>query len=314
MTAQDSARKSEFAGQDKNPSHILPHKLTMDSKIRFHCHPGVSCFTECCGHINIILTPFDIIGLRKRIGIDSDEFLLRYTKPVYIQKTDMPGVQIHLTKEGRCPFVTEEGCLIYSDRPSACRYYPVGMADFHEGTQEEQDTEKFFFLVKEDYCKGHEEDKVWTIREWLADQELEKRDELNKGWMELVMRRKSFGYQATLSEQAQKMFFMATTNMEQFRDFIFNSSFLHTYVVAEETLEKIKEDDIALLQFSYLYLASSLFGTNDLKIREQKVKERTREMAAKRGNAEENAKKVYDELQRDKEMMQKRLAEKNKAV
>jgi Fe-S-cluster containining protein len=312
MTEKNSANKSGFPGQDKNPSHIVPQKLTLDSKIQFRCHPGVSCFTECCGHINIILTPFDIICLRQRIGIDSDEFLLRYTKPVYIQKTDMPGVQIHLTAEGRCPFVTKEGCLVYSDRPSACRYYPVGMADFHEGTQEEQDTEKFFFLVKEDYCKGHEENKTWTIREWLADQELDKRDELNKGWMELVMRRKSFGHQATLSEQAKKMFFMATTNMEKFRAFIFNSSFLATYEVEQETLDKIKEDDIALLKFSYLYLASSLFGTDDLKIKEEKIKARAKEVEAKRGDIEERAKKVYEELQRDKEMMQKRLDEKNK--
>ncbi|NOX25970.1 MAG: YkgJ family cysteine cluster protein, partial [Deltaproteobacteria bacterium] len=66
--------------------------------------------------------------------------------------------------------------------------------------------------------------------------------------------------------------------------------------------------------FSYLYLASSLFGTDDLKIKEQKIKARVKEVEAKRGNAEENAKKLYDELQQDKEMMRKRLAEKNKTV
>ncbi len=312
MTNKNSDTKTSSSGQDNNPSHIMPRKLTLDSNIKFRCHPGVSCFTECCGHIDIILTPLDILRLRKRIGIDSDEFILRYTKPIFIQKTDMPGVQIHLTKEGRCPFVTEEGCLVYSDRPSACRYYPVGMADFHEGTQEEQENEKFFFLVKEDYCKGHDEDKEWTVREWRADQELDERDDLNKGWMELVMRRKSFGYQATLSEQAQKMFFMATTNLEKFRDFIFKSTFLDIYDVDKKTLAEIKEDDIALLKFSYLYLASSLFGTSDLKIKNEKVKKRAEEVKAKQGDAEENAKKLYEQLQKDKEMMEKRLAEKNK--
>jgi len=312
MTDKKADNTTNFSSQEKNPSNILPKKLTLDSKIQFRCHPGVSCFTECCGHIDIILTPFDILCLRKRIGIDADEFILRYTKPTFIQKTDMPGVQIHLTKEGRCPFVTEEGCLVYTDRPSACRYYPVGMADFHEGSQEDQETEKFFFMVKEDYCKGHLEDKVWTVREWRADQELDERDELNKGWMELVMRRKSFGYQATLSEQAQKMFFMATTNLDKFRSFLFNSSFLDTYEVDQETLNQIKEDDIALLKFSYLYLASSLFGTNDLKIKNKKIRQRAEAIKAKQGDAEEDARKLYEQLQEDKTMMQKRLDEKNK--
>jgi len=312
MTDKKADNTTNFSSQEKNPSNILPKKLTLDSKIQFRCHPGVSCFTECCGHIDIILTPFDILCLRKRIGIDADEFILRYTKPTFIQKTDMPGVQIHLTKEGRCPFVTEEGCLVYTDRPSACRYYPVGMADFHEGSQEDQETEKFFFMVKEDYCKGHLEDKVWTVREWQADQELDERDELNKGWMELVMRRKSFGYQATLSEQAQKMFFMATTNLDKFRSFLFNSSFLDTYEVDQETLNQIKEDDIALLKFSYLYLASSLFGTNDLKIKNKKIRQRAEAIKAKQGDAEEDARKLYEQLQEDKTMMQKRLDEKNK--
>ena len=312
MTDKKADNTTNFSSQEKNPSNILPKKLTLDSKIQFRCHPGVSCFTECCGHIDIILTPFDILCLRKRIGIDADEFILRYTKPTFIQKTDMPGVQIHLTKEGRCPFVTEEGCLVYTDRPSACRYYPVGMADFHEGSQKDQETEQFFFMVKEDYCKGHLEDKVWTVREWRADQELDERDELNKGWMELVMRRKSFGYQATLSEQAQKMFFMATTNLDKFRSFLFNSSFLDTYEVDQETLNQIKEDDIALLKFSYLYLASSLFGTNDLKIKNNKIRQRAEAIKAKQGDAEEDARKLYEQLQEDKTMMQKRLDEKNK--
>ena len=305
---------ASMPGFDKNPSNILPKKLTMGSKIQFRCHPGVSCFTSCCGHINIVLTPYDILCLRKRIGIDSDEFLLRYTKPVYLEKTDMPGVQIHLTEEGRCPFVTDEGCLVYSDRPSACRYYPVGMANFHErGDDEEQGSERFFFLVKEDYCKGHEEDKVWTIEEWRKDQGLDIRDDLNRGWMELVMRRKSFGFQATLSEQAKKMFFMASTNLEKFREFVFESSFLDIYEVDEKTLKEIKEDDIALLRFSYKYLASSIFGTTDLTIRAEKIKEKQKELKKKQKEAAKRAEQTYQELKKERDALKRQIEEEKKA-
>ena len=267
-------KEKSIFGKEKNPSNILPAKYTLNSKIQFRCHPGVTCFTDCCGNIKIVLTPYDILQMRKRLNMDAAEFLHTYTEPTYLEKTDFPGVMIKLTEEGRCPFIKSktEGCMIYSDRPTACRYYPVGMANFHEGAQEEQSSEQFYFVVKEPHCKGFEEEKVWTIREWREDQGVDRRDELNKGWMELVMRRKSFGYQATLSEQAKRMFFMASTDLDQFRSFIFDSSFLQTYDVDPETLEKIREDDVELLLFSYRLLASMLFGTNDVKVKPEVLK------------------------------------------
>jgi len=267
-------KEKSLFGKDKNPSNILPAKYTLESQIRFRCHPGVSCFTECCGNIKIVLTPYDILQMRKRLDMEAAEFLHVYTEPTYLEKTDFPGVMIKLTEEGRCPFIKSktEGCRIYSDRPTACRYYPVGMANFHEGAQEGKTSEEFYFVVKEAHCKGFEEDKTWTIKEWREDQGVDLRDKMNKGWMELVMRRKSFGYQATLSEQAKRMFFMASTDLDQFRSFVFDSSFLQTYDVDQETLERIKEDEVELLLFSYKVLASMLFGTDDVKVKPEVLK------------------------------------------
>jgi len=300
-------KEKSLFGYDKNPSNVLPTKFTLDSKIKFRCHPGVSCFTACCGNIDIILTPFDILRLRKYLNLPASEFLLRFTTPMFIEKTDMPGVKIHLDENGRCPFVTDEGCTIYPARPSACRYYPVGMANFHEGGQEGVDSEQFFFLVKEPHCKGHEEDKTWTVREWRADQGVDLCDEMNREWLELVMRRKSFGFQASLSEHAKKIFFMVSTDLDKFREFIFASSFLDIYEIDQETLDKIKEDDIALLRFSYKYLASSLFGTKDLKIKEEKIKAKAAEIKNKQGSSEEEAIRTYEELKAERDRM---LAEK----
>jgi len=59
---------------DTNPSNIEPQKLTLDSRFRFRCHPGVSCFTACCGNINIILTPYDILRIRRFLEISAERF------------------------------------------------------------------------------------------------------------------------------------------------------------------------------------------------------------------------------------------------
>jgi Fe-S-cluster containining protein len=281
MSDSDFSKNKTIFGKDKNPSNILPEKYTLDSKIKFRCHPGVSCFTQCCGNIRIILTPYDILALRKRLDLSAADFLHQYTVPTYLEKTDLPGVQIKLNEDDmRCPFLisSSKGCRVYTDRPTTCRYYPVGMANFHEGAQEGQDAEEFYFVVKEPHCKGFEEDTTWTIRGWRENQGVDVRDQMNKAWMEIVMRRKSFGFQATLSDQAKRMFFMASTDLDQFRKFVLESSFLDTYVVDKETLAKIKSDDVELMHFAVKYLASSLFGTQDIKMKPEKIKAKVEEV------------------------------------
>ena len=314
MSNEDNKVKEKMLfGKEKNPSSIEPKKLTLDSHIKFRCHPGVSCFTACCGGIKIVLTPYDILQLTKRLGIPAHEFLHQYTLPTYLEKTDMPGVMIKLREDdNKCPFVTPEGCTVYTDRPTACRYYPVGMADFHEGGSRDADgkentaaEEKFFFTVREDHCKGFEEDKEWTVREWREDQGVDVRDEMNKEWLRLVMRRKSFGLQATLSEQAKRMFFMASTDLATFRRFIFESSFLDTYVLDDETIQKIKEDDVELMLFSFKYLAATLFGAEALDMNEEKVKEKVAQMKVEQDEAVLKSVKDYEELKASTEKEKK---------
>ncbi len=304
MLESETIQSSTLKSTDKNPSNIMPEKLTLDSKLQFDCHPGVSCFTACCHNIKIILTPYDILILSRRLGISSSEFVTQYTEPAYLEKTDMPGVQIKLGGEKNgCPFVTPEGCTVYEDRPTACRYYPVGMADFHEGGTDDADEEKFFFLVREPHCKGHEEPKQWTIGEWRADQGVDVRDEMNKEWLRLVMRRKSFGHQASLSDAAKRMFFMASTDLDTFRNFVFNSSFLDTYEVEPEIIASIKEDDVELMLFSFKYLAHTLFGAGELKIKEEKIQAKVAEIKERQDDALKKAEQEYKELKSERDRM-----------
>lgn len=304
MSEQDmSGKEKTLFGKGLNPSNILPKKLTLKSKIKFRCHPGVECFTACCGGIKIILTPYDILMLKKRLNIPAHEFLEKYTTPVYLEKTDMPGVALKLREDdNRCPFVTPEGCTVYTDRPSACRYYPVGMADFHEGGgamgegHDHKEEEKFFFIVKEDHCKGFQEDKEWTVAEWRADQGVDVRDEMNKDWLRLVMRRKSFGHQASLSEQAKRMFFMTSTDLDHFRRFVLESTFLDTYIIDDETVEKIKNDDVELMLFSFKYLANALFGAEGLSIREDKIQEKVKEIQERQDDSVTESIKAYKDI------------------
>jgi hypothetical protein len=219
----------------------------------------LSCYTSCCRGINIILTPYDIIRLKKRLGLSSEEFLAVYTEPRLLEKTDLPVVTLKLLDdpEKSCPFVREEGCLIYADRPTTCRYYPIGSASLSH--KEAAETGGFYFMIKESHCLGFGETDRWTVAEWRKDQGIEAHDDINAGWADLVVRKRSFPANLHLSEKSKSMFFLASYNIDKFRRFIFDSSFLSIYEIDPERLEAVRTDDVALLSLAVDWLRFVLF-------------------------------------------------------
>jgi uncharacterized protein len=243
---------------------IEPVRLSAESRFKFKCHKNIKCFTQCCRGINIILTPYDIIRLKNRLNLKSEEFLALYTKPEILEKTDLPMVTLRLLDDDQesCPFVRDDGCLVYDDRPTTCRYYPIGVASLSH--KEDSDGNEFYFFVHENHCKGFEEDKEWSVRQWRQDQGVDIHDEINAGWTDLVVRKRSFPKNIQLTQKAKDMFFMASYNIDKFREFVFNSSFLSRYEIESEMIEKIKENEIELLKFSVKWLKYILFqGSTD---------------------------------------------------
>jgi len=259
----------------KNPGEtsqdgIEPRKYTAESRFKFSCHKGMKCYTHCCSDLNIILTPYDIIRMKNRLGLTCDQFLAIYTKAEMLARTKLPVATLKMLDDDKksCPFITPEGCIIYEDRPLTCRYYPLGSAAFRE--QEIEPTgEDFYFMVRESHCLGFHSDREWTISEGRKDQGVEPYDEINKGWMEFMLRKKSFGFQAELSEESRAMFFMVSSNTDKLKRFIFESSFLDKYDVGKDALEEIKADEIALLKFGFDWLQSALFGADKVKLKEK---------------------------------------------
>ena len=264
---------------------IEPRKYKLDDKFNFACSKGMPCYTHCCSDLDMILTPYDIVRIKNRLELTCDQFLALYTKPKILARTRLPVVTMKMLddEDKSCPFVTPEGCSIYEDRPLSCRYYPLGMASFRE-QEIEPAGEDFYFMVRESHCQGFNQDKEWTVRDWRKDQGVEPYDEINKSWMEFMLRKKSFGFQYDLSEESRRMFFMVTSNVDRLRRFIFESSFLQKYDVDEKLQEQIKTDEVALLKFGFDWLQSALFGADKVKLKEgvaKAYKERAEKEAEK---------------------------------
>ncbi len=241
-------------------------RLGEDDKFRFACLKSLPCFNECCRDVNIVLTPYDVIRMKHALGISSQKFLEKYCLVASSQSQRLPIVLLRLQEDDRktCQFVTESGCSIYEDRPWACRCFPIGVASPAEG---EGQPERFYFLMKEDVCKGLDEGKEWTVREWLADQGVNEYDEFGELFKEINLH-EHFRQGGKLEPQKFEMLHMVCYNTDKFRRFVMESNFLKRFVVDDETLEKIRTDDYELLRFGFKWLKFCLFGEATMDIRD----------------------------------------------
>lgn len=258
---------------ENNPASIMPVQLNENSRFKFRCHKDVSCFTQCCRGINIMLTPYDIVRMKNRLQMSSSDFLAVYTKPELLEKTDIPVVTLKLLDDEKesCPFVRDDGCLIYQDRPTTCRYYPLGVASL---SYKEQQEGGFYFFVNEPHCRGFEEDREWTVKEWRKDQGVDIHDDINAEWTELIVRKRSIPKNIRLTEKTKNMFFTASYDIDRFKRFVFESSFLSLYDVGEAAKEEIRSDEIALLRFSFKWLKWLLFKEGEFKMNESAAQSR----------------------------------------
>lgn len=253
----------------ENPSKpILPVKFDLDSNFTFSCKKDLACFTRCCRNISIMLTPYDIIRMKKALGLTSDEFLFLYTTPGLIAGTELPVpiLKIMDEKTGACPFLMEAGCSIYDMRPLTCRYYPLGAGIFHN--RDAASDERFFAMIKETHCLGHSCGREWIVKDWLGNQGINQYEDANAGWIELILKRKSLGPFVSIPEKTLQMFFMACYNIDGFRRFVFESRFLDIYVVPDETRKNIYEDDMEALRFGVEWLGATLLGSENFNIRQ----------------------------------------------
>ncbi len=232
----------------------------------FACHPGVPCFTECCRDLKLLLTPYDILRLKKRLADTMPDFLDEHTRTEPDEQRGFPMVFLEMNDNERrtCPFVSEKGCTVYEDRPAACRTYPIARASrMHRGHGRVQED---YFLLHEDHCRGFEEDRKWTVEEWIADQGLEPYHAFNNLWMEILTHPR-LNQGTPLSSRQQQMFYLACYELERFGKFIRSDRFLQSFELDEQEAREMADDDEALLKMAFRWLLFSLCGEPVLKVR-----------------------------------------------
>ena len=232
----------------------------------FACHPGVPCYTRCCRGADMYLYPYDVIRLKNRLGMDSDAFLERHTESALRDNPHFPSVMLKMSDvdNGACPFLNDAGCSVYEDRPFSCRAYPIERGVGRTGAGGRKID--FYTIARHDHCKGHGEKTIWTVGAWLADQGVADYNAANDLWVDVdsLFRKNPWGERG-LASPAFGMAFMACYNVDRFRRFVFESTFLSRFEVALERLAQIKSDDAALMHFGFDWVRFLLTGAGTLK-------------------------------------------------
>jgi len=254
----------------KNTDSLPPGVLKEGESFSFRCHSGLACFNKCCRNINLFLYPYDVLRLRKRLGISSDEFIDSYVDIVLRPSGFFPEVLLRMSEnpEKTCPFLTETGCSVYSDRPDTCRTFPVEQGIYHDAKNNKNTLIHFF--RPPGFCLGQHENKKWTAESWAKDQVASAHNKMTAMWADLasLFQNNPWEGEETNGPKA-KMAFMATYNIDRFRDFIFTSSFLKRYIIKHELLTKIKNNDSELLKFGFIWVKYFLWGINTKNIRQR---------------------------------------------
>ena len=238
---------------------LLPKNVTRIEKEEtfcFSCHPSVACFTDCCRQLELALTPYDVLRLKKGCGLRSEEFLDRYVIIEQEEHETFPRFYLTMVDDGRasCVFVSDAGCTLYQDRPGACRAYPLGRAAIR---QADDTMDEFFVLLRESHCQGFQEQQEQNGATYSTEQGLAIYNRFNDA-VAAILQHEQIRQGKRLSENQIEQFILALYNLDQFRTLLLAGQIPGTTEVDDTTRQRLAEDE-ELLLYAIDWLKNTLF-------------------------------------------------------
>jgi Fe-S-cluster containining protein len=232
-------------------------ELSPGRRFRFACHPNVPCFNACCNDLQLILSPYDVLRLRRGLALGSTEFLERFTTADVLPGTGFPVRRLEMLDDGSqdCPFVRAAGCSVYDDRPAACRTYPLGRTA-QLGPDGAVRTR--LYVVREPHCRGFDAGGDWSGPEWLADQGLAEYNAVSDRYSSLIGRWSRRG--APLSPKQRSMVELAVYRLDRFQAFLRGVALLDRLELADDQRQAILADEERCLQFALDWLEQALLS------------------------------------------------------
>ena len=231
-------------------------RITLGTAFSFSCHKGVSCFTECCRLLDLALTPYDLLRLRKSTGMHSEKLLESYIIVEHNPDEPFPRFYLTMVDDGResCVFVGKSGCTVYKDRPGACRTYPLGRAAV---SRTDGGIQEHYVLMRETHCRGFAEKKQQDIARYSREQGIETYNQFNDS-VASILQHDAIKNGLVPSKKQADLYTLALYNIDRFREKLFSGKITSGRLAALE--KKSLEDDEQLLDFAIKWLHKELYS------------------------------------------------------
>jgi uncharacterized protein len=231
------------------PQHVS--RLTDTDTFTFSCHKDVKCFTDCCRMLELALTPYDVLRLRKATGLTSGELLDDYIIIEQDPGEPFPRFYLTMVDDGRasCVFVADSGCTVYEHRPAACRAYPLGRAVIRgeDGCMQEH-----FVLLKEEHCQGFQEPAVQNALRYGLAQELTTYNRFNDA-LAVILQHESIRKGFIPSAGQIDLFILALYNIDTFREKLYCGQLGSSPLTATEKARLQSDEKLFLFAIDWLH-------------------------------------------------------------
>lgn len=238
--------------------HEHVRELGPGEEFRFRCHPGIPCFTQCCRELELELTPYDCLRLKRRLGLDSQALLRQYVIVEKAEDEPFPHCYLSMVDDGRasCMFVGGQGCSVYEDRPGACRAYPLGRGAYLD---EEKRPREMHVLLREPHCRGFEEQRSETAVSYGLAQGLDRYNAFNDLLMGITQHPRIRAGMRPSEAQVQQ-YMLGLYNLDAFRKGLCEDALALPWPADMRSLRALAGDDEELLRLGLRWLRYQLFG------------------------------------------------------
>ncbi len=218
----------------------------------FDCLTTNSCFTECCRQLELTLSPYDVLRLRRSTGLSSAEFLDKYVIIEQSPEDIFPSCYLTMVDDGRasCVFVSEKGCTVYENRPGACRTYPMGRGI----TQKNNGISEIFVLLKEDHCLGFSNRTEQTALSYIGSQGLSPYNRFTDLLADIIQHEKvRQGFSP--NKQQIELFLLALYNIDLFRKKLLAGEIEPLPGTTKKSVEALDDEELLLYSMNWIKIS-----------------------------------------------------------
>ena len=159
-------------------------KLDIDDTFSFSCNQCGKC---CINREDILLSPFDLFRMSKKLSMTPNEFVAQYGEAYIGDSSQMVIVRLRLRGSiKRCPLLKGRKCSVHDAKPVFCAMYPIGRAlrmDPKNPNADKMTTDNIEYIFNGAHCGNAE---THTVCEWFTSFGIPIKDEFFVEWQKTI--------------------------------------------------------------------------------------------------------------------------------